>query len=124
MNVFNKYIVANGAIVQAAVVQSAVFETAVHFEDFVKFPQFDCTRKMHVGYILWCKIRVDCYVAPVIGYLVKEEGKGYEIIGELYRVRKDELEKLDQFEEKSLKKRLKLIEIFKESSYLFKNSNR
>lgn len=37
-------------------------------------------------------------------YLVKEEGKGYEIIGELYRVKKNELEKLDQFEGKEFKR--------------------
>ena len=68
VNVFNKYIVADGAIVQTTVVKSAMLaETAVHFEDFVKFPQFDGTRKMYIGYILWCKFRIDCYVAPVIG---------------------------------------------------------
>ena len=37
-------------------------------------------------------------------YLVKEEGKGYEIIGELYRVKKNEHEKLDQFEGKEFKR--------------------
>ena len=41
---------------------------------------------------------------PHYPYLVKEEGKGYEIIGELYRVRRDELEKLDQFEGKEFKR--------------------
>ena len=41
---------------------------------------------------------------PHYPYLVKEEGKGHEIIGELYRVRRDELEKLDHFEGKEFKR--------------------
>jgi hypothetical protein len=49
VNVFNKYIVADGAIVQTTVCKSPLClrKTAVHFEDFVEFPQFDCSRKMH-----------------------------------------------------------------------------
>lgn len=37
-------------------------------------------------------------------YLLKEEGKGYEIIGELYRVKTNDLIKLDQFEGSEFKR--------------------
>ena len=38
-------------------------------------------------------------------YLINEEGKGYEVIGELYRIREDELIKLDQFEGNEFKRK-------------------